>query len=257
MEQQRKTTQELFDEITDRLILSLKDNEIPCPTCRGLRFIYRQNGSHGCVEGCGDCYNGKQYVCKYCGKSNKTDYCECKDAEKERRIQENKERNEEEQKLLKKAKKIKFEDYKGKFILDDSSFVTDADGVWEWLHEKIQYEGVTDEQLPKYLWGTCPEPVFDLNLCEIIEDKCENGYEDMYSYLNVDDEDLDKAQEHLDKWYEKQGDSVNIYYQDATIAVLLDDLIKEIRKEVRKEDFYSVFIEGCDPVVTIKNKILN
>ena len=233
-----KTTQELFQELTSILIISLEENEIVCPTCKGLRFTYRKvNEKEGVIESCTDCYNGKLYVCKHCGKANKTNYCNCKEANKERKFEFQKKENKKEQKLFEKAKKIKFKNYDGKFILEDEDFVKDSDDIEEWLYEQIKYENKTDEELPKYLWATNSTPVFDLNLKDIINDECENdnSYEDMYNCLDTEDEDLDKAQEYLDKWYQKQGDSVNVYYKDYDVAVLLDDVIKEIREDVKKE----------------------
>jgi len=234
MEEKRKTTQELFSELMDRLMFDLKENEIVCPTCKGLRLTYRQEGDKGYIGNCTDCYNGKLYICKHCGKANKTDYCSCKDSQEERNRKFSQEQSKKERELFEKAKKIKFNDYKGYFSIDEG-FVKDSDSIYDWLYEQIKYENLTDDELPKYLWAMQPEPVFSLDLKDIINDKCEEGYEDMYNCLNTDDDDLVKAQEYLDKWYQKQGDSVNVYYEDHKVAVLLDDLIKEIRENIKKE----------------------
>jgi hypothetical protein len=231
-----KTTQELMNELTDKLIIPLKDNEILCPTCKGLRMVYKQiNDKEGYIETCRDCYNGKLYVCKHCGKQNKTDFCNCEESYKERNNESYKRQHEKELKLFEKAKKIKFADYDGHFIIDDDEHIKTSDDIEEWIYDMIKYEKLEDEDLPQYLWATKPEPVFTLNLYDIIYDKTEDGYEDMYSNLNTDDDDLEKAQEYLDKWYKKQGDSVNVYYEDNNIAVLLDDLIKEIKEDIKNE----------------------
>jgi len=230
------TTQELMDELSSKLILKSEENEILCPTCNGLQFAYRQQKDNGYIQGCTDCHNGLNYVCKHCGKSNKTDHCECEKAEQERRSAYNNIELEKNQKLFSKATKIKFNDYKGKFILENDDFIKDSDDVFQWLYDKIKYEGLSDEELPKFLWSTNPEPVFTLDVEDIILDKCEDGYDDMYSHLDTCDEDLLKAQEYLNKWYDKQGDMVNTYYEDYSIAVLLGDLIKEIREDIEKED---------------------
>lgn len=229
MSEERKSTQKLFNELTDRLVIPLEDNEIACPTCKGLRLIYKQKDDNkGSIISCPDCYNGKLYVCKYCGKTNKTDCCDCKQAKEERddnfRIRE----ADKELKLFKDAKKIKFDDYNGYFILEDDGHVQDADDVYGWLYDKIKF----NEDVPEYLWATQSEPVFTMDLEDILYDKCEEGYEDMESHLDTNDKDFAAAQEHLDKWYKKQGDSVNIYYEDHNVAVLLDDVIKEIKKEI-------------------------
>lgn len=234
MSEERKTTQELMNETTDRLIIPLEDNEVVCPTCRGLRMIYKQVGDKGYIETCKDCYNGKLYVCEHCGKQNKTDHCDCRDAQHERDVEFNLKQSKKEQQLFEKAKKVKFNDYNGYFILDGDEHIKDSDEIYDWLYDEIRYEHANDEDLPKYLWAASPEPVFSLDLQDIIYDKCEDGYEDMYSHLDMNSEDLQKAQEYLDKWYKKQGDSVNTYSEDNTVAVLLDNVIKEIREEIKK-----------------------
>lgn len=233
--EQRKSTQELFNELTDRLIIPLKDNEIVCPTCKGLRFTYKQtNDKEGYIQTCSSCYNGKLYVCKHCGKSNKTDHCNCDKSNNERNIKFNQEQAKKEQVAFTKATKIKFKDYDGYFMLDDER-VKSYDEIYDWLYDKIKYENLSDEELPKFLWGTKAESVFDLDIYDIILNKCEDGYEDMYSCLDTEDSDLEMAQVYLDNWYKRQGDSVNVYYEDYSVAVLLDDLIKEIREDIKKE----------------------
>lgn len=230
------STQELMDELKSKIILNLNDNETPCSKCNGLQFIYVQEGEIGYIKNCNRCYNGKQYICNHCGKSNKTDRCDCKKAEQERRDIFNNKESERDKELFDKATKIKFNDYEGKFILPNSDFIQDSDGVYEWLYNEIKCQEKSYRELPKYLWSTKAESVFNLELKEIISDKCDDGYEDMYSNLDTNDEDLIKAQEYIDKWYEKQGDMVNTYYEDYTCAVLLDDLIEESRKDIEKEN---------------------
>ena len=232
-----KSTQELFDEITKKIILPLEGNEIPCPTCKGLRFVYTQAGDKGLVNTCPSCFNGKHYVCSHCGMDGIADHCGCDKAQDARRITQDKIQSEKEQKLFNKAEKIKFADYEGRFILDGSDTIQDSDNIVDWLHDKIKYDNYTDEELPKYLWSTKAEPAITIDLDDIISSQCENdGYEDMYSYLSMDDVDLIKAQEYLNKWYKKQGDSINGYYENHKVAVLLDDLIKEIRGNIEREN---------------------
>jgi hypothetical protein len=232
----KETTQELMNKLTDKLIIPLVDNEIICPTCKGLRIIYKQdNYNEGHIENCRDCYNGKLYVCKHCGKANKTNHCDCKKSQEERESKFRTEQYEKEQKLFEKANKIKFRDYNGYFLLDGDEFVRDSDDIYNRVYDRIKYEKATNDDLPTFLWATAPEPVFTLDLEDIIYDKCEGGYEDMDSNLNMGDEDLKKAQEYLNEWYKKQGDYVNTYYEDTKTAVLLDDVIKEIRQEIENE----------------------
>lgn len=230
-----ESTQNLINELANRLIIPLQDNEEICPTCHGLRFVFKQEGDKGYIESCSDCYNGKVYRCKHCGKYNKTNYCNCDKAREESHLEFNKKQREKEQKMFEKARKIKFNDYNGYlFIPDYEDRVYNGDEVYDWLCDKIKYNKLSDEELPSYLWSTSPEPVFDVNLEDIIHDKCEDGYEDMDSFLNTNDEDFKLSQKYLDKWYKKQGDAVNTYYENYDIAVLLADVVVEIRDRIRK-----------------------
>ena len=47
-----KSTQELMNELTNKLIIPLQDNEEICPTCHGLRFVFKQEGDKGYIESC-------------------------------------------------------------------------------------------------------------------------------------------------------------------------------------------------------------
>ena len=229
------STQELMNKLTNKLIIPLNDNEILCPTCKGLRFVLKQEEKQAYIESCPDCYNGKVYVCKHCGKHNKSNYCNCDKAIEERSAEFNKKQQEKEHKLFKNAKKIKFNDYNGYFFIPDyEGCVYDGDEVYDWLCDKIKYDKLSNEELPSYLWSTSPEPVFNIDLEDILHDKCDdNGYEDMESFLNTNDKDFKLAQKHIDIWYKKQGDAVNTYCEDYNVAILLDDVITEIRHRIR------------------------
>lgn len=228
-----KSIQELMGELTDRLIIHIEGNEEICPTCHGLRFIFKQEGDRGYIANCLDCYNGKVYICKFCGKKNKTDYCDCKEARAERDKEFNLRENKKDLERFQKAKKINFNDYNGfLFIPDNNERVYTVDEVYDWLCDRIKYDKLSDEDLPEFLWGASSEPVFGVNLEDIIYDKCEEGYEDMDSCLNFNSESFKKAQEYIDKWYKEQGNAVNIYYENYNIAVLLKDVIKEIREKI-------------------------
>ena len=229
------STQELMDELKSKIILKLEDNEIACPNCNGLQFTYTQNKNSGIIRNCTSCFGGKLFTCKYCGKNNKTDHCNCEKSEQERNNILNNKESERQLELFNKATKIKFDDYEGRFILESNDFVQDADGIYEWLYDEIKYQEKTDEELPKFIWSTQAVPVFNLDLDEIILDKTEDGYDDMYDNLDMCDDNLIQAQEYLDKWYKNQGDMVNTYEEDYSVAVLLDDLIKEIREDLSNE----------------------
>lgn len=228
----KKTMPELMNKLTSRLKIPLDNNEIVCPTCKGLRMVYKQvNEDEGYIEQCRDCYNGKLYVCPYCGKANNTDSCNCEESSKRKELKWKEEQHKKNLQLFEKAKKIKFNDYKGYFIINER--VVDSDDVSDWLYELIQ----NNEEIPEYLWATTSEPCLSLDLQDIIQEQSDdNGYEDMYNNLDTSDENLQKSQEYLDKWYKKQGDRINVYTEDYSKAILLDDVIKEIREKIKCEN---------------------
>lgn len=228
-------TQELFNQIQSRLILDLNENEVPCSKCKGLRFVYSQTDDKGYIDNCTNCYNGRLYKCKYCGKLNITDWCDCSKACEERDNAYNKKQLEENQNRFDKAEKISYKYYDGYFLFEGEEYIYDLDAIYDWLYEKIKYEKLTDGELPKYLWATKSEPLFALDIKDIVYNKCEDGYEGMYDNLNTEDELLSKAQEYLDKWNKKQGDRINIYYEDYSKAIMIEELIREIREDIGNE----------------------
>lgn len=63
---EKVTTRELYSQLQDRLIIELGENEILCPECKGLRFIFIERNEKGYIQSC-NCHTGKLYVCKHWG----------------------------------------------------------------------------------------------------------------------------------------------------------------------------------------------
>jgi hypothetical protein len=225
------STRELYSQLQDKLIINLDENEIPCPECKGLHFVFVEKNNSGYIESCRRCYTGKLFVCKYCGTANKTDHCNCKEAQEERNNKFYCEQTKKDFDAYQKAEKIHYRDYDGKFILEDSEYVKDIDDVAEWIYEQIS-EG---NDVPQYLWATESSPHFSIDLLDVISDKCEDGYEEMYEHLDTSSHLIVEAQELIEKWEKEQGDSLNIYYKDYTKAILIKDLVEEIKKEIEVE----------------------
>ena len=162
-------TRELFEQLQNKAIIKLNANEIICPTCKGLRMVLTLNDDgHGYVDQCKDCYNGKLTICPYCGKANRTDYCNC-DAYKraEKKVQEQKKLE-----TMQKAKHIKFSDYDGKFFsLYDENRVIDKERF-----EEEYSESFNPDRSPKYVFATKPHQHFNIDIYDIISDLCEDGY---------------------------------------------------------------------------------
>lgn len=226
----RLAVRELYKQMQSQIILELQDDEIPCTECKGMRFIYIEKDGKSHFEYCRRCYTGKLYVCRHCGEKNKTNYCNCKESREERSVKYRMQVTQKEIEAFKTAKKIHYKDYDGKFILKDSDYVKDLDGVAEWIEDLLR-EG---EEPPEYLWATEKEPCFSINLYDIIYDKCEDGYEYMYERLNTSSPLLKQAQKLITQWEEEQGDSLCVYHETSK-AVIITDLVEEIRKEIQSE----------------------
>jgi hypothetical protein len=219
-----ETTQELMNELSDRLILDLAKGETVCLTCKGLRFVLIQRGNHAYIENCKDCYNGKNYICKYCGKYNKTDHCDCEGAKNERKLEEQKK----EQERFDKAEKINYSDYYGYFLWNERAI--DKDDLEEELYDII-YNG---EEPPKYIYATTKDSInVGINIYDEISNNCSEGYEDMEDNFDMDSDKLKQAQTLIDEWVEEQGTALDCYTEDYSKVVLLDEIINKLKEEIK------------------------
>lgn len=215
-------TVDLFSELQNRLIIGTKENEIICPTCKGLRF--RLVDSH--IEQCRDCHTGIVYVCKHCNQHNSTNYCKCDEAHKEREEKYNREQAEKDRLAFEKAEKIHYKDYDGYYLINDR--LCEIDMLEEWIEELLE----DGESVPEYMWAVVGEPCFSINLLDIISDKCEDGYEDMYSHLDTNSELLDQAQILIEKWEQQQGESLLSYGETYKKVIIIKDLVDVVRNKM-------------------------
>jgi hypothetical protein len=221
------TTKELFSELQSKLIIDLKEDEILCPECKGLRFVLTESNGKGFVDTCGNCYIGKLEVCKHCGKANKS-WCDCKGAYDERHNAFSTEQSQKDAAAYQKAEKINYTDYDGYYLFGNDERVKTLEDLEEWIRDKL-LEG---EELPEYLWAVEGQPHFSIDIHDVISDRCEGGYEDMYSCLGTESPLLTQAQELITQWENEQSDSLNVYSETYKKAVIIKDLVEEIRKEI-------------------------
>lgn len=221
------TTRELYEQIQNRIVLNLQDDEIPCPECKGMRFVYVEENGKGYIESCRRCHTGKLYVCRHCGEGSTTNYCYCNKAKEERHMKIRTEQAKKDAEAYQKAEKIHYKDYTGKFILEDSDYVKDIDDAEEWIYDLLT-EGT---EPPEYLWAVEKHQHFSIVLKDVIYDKCEDGYEDMYDCLDTKSPLLEQAQELIKQWEKEQGDRLCVFDETYKKAVIIKDLVEEIRKE--------------------------
>lgn len=225
------TTKELYEQIQSRIVVNLKEKETVCPVCKGMLFVYKQEGDKGYINSCNHCYNGKVYVCKYCGKENKTDYCNCKEAIEEKSNMWASEQVEKDFKAYQKAEKINYKDYNGYYLLPCSEHLKEIDDVADWITDKL----LDGEDVPEYLWAVEEDQRVSIDLLDIISDKCEDGYEDMFDHLDTNSSLLSQAQELINEWEKKQGDNLCVFSETYKKAIIINDLVEEIRNELKNK----------------------
>lgn len=224
------STRDLFAQLQSKLIINLDENEILCPECKGLRFVLVEGDDKAFIESCRRCYTGKVYVCKHCGKDNKTDYCYCKEAQHERDYNSHLKQSQKDSEHYQKAEKISWKDYNGYYLFGNDEHLKTSDDLEEWIYEKLMDE----EDVPEYLWSVEGSPHVSIDLRDVISAKCEDGYEDMYDYLNTDSPLIDQAQELINQWEKEQGDSLCVFDETYKKAVIIKDLVEQIRKEIEE-----------------------
>lgn len=209
----------LFPEETERKLI---DNHKWCPDCKGIGF----KKNRGYIEFCSACDGmGQIELCKNkCGheKAKYADFCEECQKKVAKTFEEKRKK-----KNYDKATKINFDDYQGKFLINET--VYDKDEI-----EDIIWDSVLENEEPvKYLYGTYKEPVMSINFEDVIRDACEEGYEDMTDYLDYDG--VEEMQILIDKWIKKQGENNYCYWEDNKTVVLLDNLIDKVKAKVKSE----------------------
>ena len=220
------STRDLFTQLQSKLIIDIKENEIVCPNCKGLRFVLIEKSDKGYIESCQRCYAGKVNICKHCGNDSKLS-CQCGQSRRERDTIYCSAQAQKELDAYNQAEKISFNDYNGKFLLESDDYAKDKDDIEEWIYEELK----DGKEVPGYLWATESEKVFSIDLNEIISEKCEDGYEDMYDRLNTDSVLLAQAQQLISQWEKEQGESLKVYNLTYKKAVILKALVDEIKKE--------------------------
>ncbi len=222
------STKELMEMLQNKLILNLKDDEMACSACKGLRFVLVEKEKASYIESCKKCYTGKLYVCPYCIQGTTSGHCYCEESSKER--EEKTEKKETER--YEKAKKINHQDYEGYLALYSDERLNDIDDLADWINDRLD-EG---EEIPDYLWAYEPQRLITLDLIDIIYRQTEDGHEGMYDNLDIKSRLLEQAQKLIDKWQEKEGESLYTFYESSKKVVIIKDLVEDIKYIRRNEE---------------------
>lgn len=197
---------ELFEQIQGAIILDLKENEIPCPKCKGLRFYYVEKNGKGYIETCRECYAGKLYICKHCQKGSGSDYCSCEKAREERIIQRD-------ISYYEKAEKLSPVQYDGWVYFEGLGH---NEGYFEGVDELIEYCEDEEIDMPDWVY-CCKGERHLLDIDSAIESMVEEAYEDAREHLKDEKELYD----FVEKWNAKQN--IISYYPDYKRIVMLKD----------------------------------
>ena len=197
-------TKELFEQIQHKIILDLKEGEIPCHKCKGLRFYYVEENGKGYIETCRECHTGKLYICKWCDKPNKSDYCNCDTASRIRTYKAMDAHYE-------KAKRLLPEQYEGWIYAEGLGY---NEGYFESVDTLIEYcedEGI---DVPDWVY-CCEETSHTLDIDSAIDSMLDEAFEGARDHLKDEKELYD----FVDKWNAKQ--SIISYYPDYKRVVVL------------------------------------
>lgn len=183
-------TIDLFRQLQNSVVLHLEPNEMACPQCEGLKFLYYEKDGRGFMETCTLCHSGKVYVCRYCGSFDKNNDCNCKEAENERA------RRTEKRRYLR-AEKLTTEQYDGwvykEGFGDNGGFFEDV----ETLKEFCRGNGL---ECPRWVY-CCKSLRYKLDIDKAISDMLEDASEEAKSYLK----DMKGLREFVTRWNAKQN----------------------------------------------------
>lgn len=119
-----------------------------------------------------------------------------------------------------KAKKIKYSEWPGEQFYDGEDYHPDIETFFEAVSETF---GFDYEKYPKYVWATKKKPyITEKDAFGIYE----NDLEDLSEECDWPVEGVKDLQEALNEFVESNEDNV-AYWPDYTIALLIDDQIKE------------------------------
>lgn len=203
-------TQELFEQIQEAIILDLKEGEIRCPKCKGLRFYYIEENGKAHIEACRECHTGKLYVCKHCQRPNRTDYCNCKEAREAR----NKVADDAH---FEKAEKLTPEQYDSWVYVDGYGY---NEGYFESVDALTEHCEGEDIPVPEWVY-CCREMSHKLDIDSAIENMLDDAFEDARDHL-VDEKGL---YDFVDEWNAKQ--TLTSYYPDHKRVVVLRNGLEE------------------------------
>ena len=187
-----------------------------CSCCDGFGVL--QNKSK--IERCFTCYgNGKIRICEKCDKITLHPFStlckECSEKERKEKLLK------EEQIKFEKAKKLSFENDNEKlkefkyFFCEQYPYNDGFFETFEQFFEVMYDRGFSQENLPKYVWGT-----YEKNIWIDIDWALENASDDLHdsALATISEEDYKKLKEFVENWCKNQTGTIT-YYPDYNFAI--------------------------------------
>jgi len=210
----------MFEKINNQKFTILpkppKENEALCSHCGGNGWMIDKE--RGILENCGHCHNGIIRLCERCGNPLNS-YGQCKTKKcielKEQKRLIKKSINE--QMRVDKAKHYTFDTVpKESMIVLFSDSYRYNEGYFNDIDEFKDYYYSEEDEMPNYVWGTKAVP-FTLNAYDIVSNALEDSFEDAFD--RVDEDELQKLQNAIDKFCKYHSDSLTTYYVDYNVCI--------------------------------------
>ena len=211
------------------IIKDLQDDEEVCPICNGIGLKIQDNVyglgekdkphfpyKHQSIGFCQNCFNGVVKKCIHCGELLSRQKYEC-DCIRSHEVRAEKQYTLEYEKFDK-AERIDLRDYDGYLMIGET--VMDKEEFIEYYCDDFNPIHSSDR-----IWAVDKVMVFDkIDLDGIIEEKCYDGYEEMYEYVDMRSSLLSEAQELLDKWIIENKNQLYMYFETNAKYVDLREL---------------------------------
>lgn len=191
-----------------------------CPTCEGVSLVLFNDKY---LDRCPDCAAGTVATCPVCGEILGRSSWRCRKQECIDTLDKS-----ERKKWFEKAEKVTLEQAKGRFdyLYDDhlNEYICIDD-----LEDHIENYIIERAEPPKYLVGT-DKAWMEIDATDILENACSMLHEEVYDSLYG----IDDLQDALDIFCERNRQNTTTYTAN-NVAVMIDDLVEKLLKEVRDE----------------------
>ena len=200
----------------------LHDNEELCPYCHGTGMAITNNSyglsedpdrsrghfpyKHQSITFCQHCWNGVIKRCPHCGSLMERGYCNCKESQRTKHLEEARKKQEamDNAPVIPKEELDKVECFYSESYGSNDGYFFDWDEFFECWFEN----STPDSIRPEYVWTT--EPVrMSIDAQNIIEQATDDLYED--ASQDVSDKERKELQDFLDGWCKRCGVGTTYY----------------------------------------------